>query len=391
MFAASVINGGQEAMAETTDLTSPVQMTRADVAALAEVGVFVEGAVRSGTYILRDFKLVCALAGTEGLELLPISVALKRYDWLREKYYWKAVPNDLDEITARCTSQEEPLGVFARVKKGVKIKFPCQAGLCMASGGIDQVVHNVVILEEDSELHLITGCVTERGVNTGSHFAISEQYIGKNAALTNTMVHSWGPDVKVWPHSGTVVGENGMFMSNYVSLRSAGFIQSNPRTWLNGRGASAKYVTIILGSDGSMVETGGEVYLNANDTSAELTHRGVCTGGRMCQKGLLIGNARCRAHVDCAGLLLESGKEGFIMSVPGLKALHPEAQMSHEASVGKISPDQVEYLQARGMEKCEAVSMIIRGFLDADLMGLGPELDARISEIADLAGHGEGS
>jgi len=60
-------------------------------------------------------------------------------------------------------------------------------------------------------------------------------------------------------------------------------------------------------------------------------------------------------------------------------------------SVGKISPDQVEYLQARGMEKCEAVSMIIRGFLDADLMGLGPELDARISEIADLAGHGEGS
>lgn len=63
--------------------------------------------------------------------------------------------------------------------------------------------------------------------------------------------------------------------------------------------------------------------------------------------------------------------------------------MSHEASIGKIAPEQVEYLQARGMEEREAISMIIRGFLDADIAGLGSELDDRIAEIAKLAGHGE--
>ena len=61
-----------------------------------------------------------------------------------------------------------------------------------------------------------------------------------------------------------------------------------------------------------------------------------------------------------------------------------------EASIGKISPEQVEYLQSRGMDEREVTSMIIRGFLDADIEGLGPELNARIAEIAELAGHGEG-
>jgi Fe-S cluster assembly scaffold protein SufB len=63
--------------------------------------------------------------------------------------------------------------------------------------------------------------------------------------------------------------------------------------------------------------------------------------------------------------------------------------MSHEASIGKIAPEQVEYLQTRGMDEREAIALIIRGFLGADIAGLGPELDARITEIADLAGHGE--
>jgi hypothetical protein len=160
-------------------------------------------------------------------------------------------------------------------------------------------------------------------------------------------------------------------------------------TWLNGRGASAKYLTVVLGSEGARIDTGGEVYLNAPDTGAELAHRGVCTGGRINQTGLLIGNAPCRAHVDCAGMLVTPGESGHIISIPGLKALHPDARMSHEASIGKVSPEQVEYLMSRGMEEREAISMIIRGFLDVDIEGLGEELDARVADIVELAGHGE--
>ncbi len=131
--------------------------------------------------------------------------------------------------------------------------------------------------------------------------------------------------------------------------------------------------------------------LNGANSSAELAHRAVCTGGRIYQRGLLIGKAPgCRAHVDCAGMVLSAGEDGFIEAVPGLRALHPEARMSHEASIGKIAPEQVAYLQSRGMSEREAISLIIRGFLGEEIVGLSPELDARIAEIAELAGHGEG-
>ena len=370
-------------------MISPDQVEPADIEVMASLGVYVEGVARSGTYILRDFHPLCLVADSDDIELLPIADALKRYDWLREKYYWKAVPADLDEYTVRCASAPEPQGYFVRVKKGAKVPFPVQACLYIARDGIAQAVHNVVILEEDSELHLITGCATGPGVEIGAHLGVSEQYIGKNAKLTSTMVHNWGPKMVVRPRSGTIVEAGGTFVSNYCSLRPARNVQSEPRAWLNGEGASAKYTTVILGSDGSTIDTGGEVYLNAENTSAELAHRAVCTGGRIYQRGLLIGNAPCRAHVDCAGMVLNAGEEGFIQSIPGLKALHPEARMSHEASIGKIVPEQVEYLQSRGMEEREAISMIVRGFLGANISSLGSELDARIAEIARIAGHGE--
>jgi Fe-S cluster assembly scaffold protein SufB len=104
---------------------------------------------------------------------------------------------------------------------------------------------------------------------------------------------------------------------------------------------------------------------------------------------LLIGNAPCRAHVDCAGILVNPDRtNGVIESIPGLQCHHPDAQMSHEASIGRIAPEQVEYLQARGLSETDAISLIIRGFLDVDLKDLDPDLDARIVEIAELAGHG---
>lgn len=375
------------------DISSPEiisydQITQTDLDALAQVGIFLEGNDRSGTLILRDLSSFYMNRQDEGYELLPIAAALEKYDWLRERYFWKAVPENLDEITMQCALQE-PLGYFLHVHKGAKVELPCQTALYMASEDLSQIVHNVVILEDNSELQLITGCVSGHNISSGRHMSIDEQYVGKNAKLISNMVHAWEQEVMVFPRSGTVVEAGGRYESSYILLKPSKRIESYPITKLNGEGASAKLTTIILGSAGSNIDIGGDVFLNANDTSAELIHRGVCTGGEIHQKGLMIGNARCRAHVDCAGMLLNKEKQGFIESVPGIKALDAEARLSHEASIGKIAPEQVEYLQSRGMNEQEAISLLIRGFLGTNIEGLGAELDNEISEIAELAGHGE--
>ena len=371
-------------------MTSPDQVKQADAEVMASLGMHLKGENRSGTYILHEFHPLSLVAQSDDFESLAINEALKKYDWLGKEYYWKAVPVDQDKYTEICASVSEPQGFYIHVKKGAKVAFPVQACLYMSRGKIVQRVHNIIILEEGSELHLITGCATGPDVSTGAHLGVSEQYLGKNAKLTNTMVHSWGLKMGVRSHTGTIVEGGGLFMSNYCSLRPARDVQIDPRTWLNGPNASAKYVTIILGSKGSMIDTGGEVHLNGVNSSVELAHRAVCTGGHIYQRGMLIGNAEgCRAHVDCAGMVLDAGEDGFIQSVPGLRALHPGARMSHEASIGKIVPEQVEYLQSRGMEERQAISLIIRGFLGGEIVGLSPEFDARIAEIAEIAGHGE--
>jgi hypothetical protein len=357
---------------------------------MAEVGVHVAGGGRAGTYILHDTHSMWTEPQSEGFELCPIAQALEKYTWLRPRYCWNAVPTDLDTYTSRCASKAEPQGYFIHVKQGEAVALPIQACMYIAQADLAQTVHNIVIVEENAELHLITGCTALPAVERASHVAVSEYYVGRNARLTSTMVHSWGSEVTVHPRSGTIVEEGGAFVSNYVSLRPARTIQNSPRTWLNGTGASAKYLSVVLSAPGSMMDLGGEVVLNAEDTRAELAHRAVCTGGRVLQRGLLIGNAPCRAHVDCAGMVLDAGDQGYIESIPGLKALHPDARMSHEASIGRIAPEQVQYLQSRGMEEREAISLIIRGFLSANITGLGRELDARIAEVAELAGHGEG-
>ncbi|HPF88035.1 MAG TPA: SufD family Fe-S cluster assembly protein [Candidatus Limiplasma sp.] len=377
-------------MSDLTDRNSSVnQLSERDMQSLANVGVLPGSNARSATMVVRDQQTACLMNDRQDVELLPIARALTCYDWLKKDYYFKAVSADYDDITRRCAKTDHPIGYFIRVKRGVHAKLPCQTAMYMATDDTEQAVHNIVILEEDARLELITGCVSEHQITSGRHLSVDEYYIGKNAWLTSTMVHSWGSRMKVYPRAGTVVEENGRYESNYISLNAAQMVQSDPQTYLNGQGANAQLLTVVLGTQGSEITTDGNVYLNAENTNAELLHRGVCLGGQMKQGGLIIANAPGKGHVDCAGMLLDTKGDGYIQSIPGLRSHHPDARLSHEASIGKIAPEQLEYLMSRGMEEMEAVSMLIRGFLGTDIVGLGNELDAQIAEIVRLAGHGE--
>ncbi|MFO8074087.1 MAG: SufD family Fe-S cluster assembly protein [Polyangia bacterium] len=363
---------------------------KSDARSLARVGITDDPSERSGSFVLRDDEPVCSQADADGLELELIEIALQRHDWLRRDHYWKLVDPETDEYTRSLHAMERPQGFFLRVRAGEKVVLPAQTGLFLASEGTTQRVHNIVVLEEGSELHLITGCVLRGGAAGGDHWAVTEAYIGKDAHLVNTMVHSWGPEAEVYPHAGTRVEAGGSYTSNYVSLKPVRKVVSNPRTWLVGAGADVTYNSVIMGAADSVIDTGGEVFLQAPDTAAQILHRGICSQGRIFQRGLVVGEDRCRAHVDCSGLIIDPGEEGFISSVPSLRSRHVDAELSHEASIGKIAPEQVEYLESRGMTESQAIGMIIRGFLDTDIEGLGAELDGQIAEIAALARSAEG-
>jgi uncharacterized protein len=361
---------------DTCEIDDLRTVSKEDRDQLLMAGVDLEERQRSGTYLQFDHAKVHCKSMQPGVEVLSIQDALKKYDGLSE-YYWKAVDRDKDDFT-RASAGYKHDGYFIRTEKGAKISEPVQSCLFIKGKDVGQNVHNIVIVEEDSELHIITGCATSHQVQSALHLGISEFYIKKGGKLTFTMVHNWGEQVAVRPRTGGIVEEDGVFISNYVLLKPVRTIQSYPVISLNGPRARARFNSMIVAPSGSHVDLGSKILLNAPDTKGEIISRTITTGGTIIARGFIGGNAvPAKGHLECKGLILGGG---VIHAIPELVGSVPGVELSHEAAVGKIAQEEIEYLMARGMDEEEATSTIVRGFLNVEIMGLPRELQESIDK-----------
>jgi Fe-S cluster assembly scaffold protein SufB len=352
------------------------RMDAEDAQQFLNVGVDPSESGRGGSFIQMDRSVVHCKSCQPGVEIMGISQAQKQHEWL-EDYIWKNVSPESDPFTSRVKETPHE-GYFIRSLPGVKSHQPVQACLYIASEKFSQHVHNIVIAEEDSELHIITGCATAPHLVSGLHVGVSEFYIKKGAKLTFTMIHDWGEKINVRPRTVTRVAEGGIFISNYISLRPVGSLQMFPTTYLEGRGAMARFNSILVASKGSHLDVGSRVILSAPETRAEIISRGITTGGTIIARGDLVGKvAGVKAHLECKGLILNNG---IMHAIPELSGHVPGVEMSHEAAVGKIDKREIEYLMARGLDEESAVSTIVRGFLNVDIEGLPPALKQKLDQ-----------
>ena len=207
-------------------------------------------------------------------------------------------------------------------------------------------------------------------------------YVKRGATLSFTMVHDWAEEMSVRPRTTVVVEEGGCYISNYICLKPAKDLQMYPTVYLNGENSVATFNTVLMAGPGSKMDTGSRVYLRGRGSRAEIVSRSVSTGGTVYARGHLIGEAAgVRAHLECNGLLLSDS--GMIHAVPELEARHKDLEMSHEAAVGKINQEETEYLMARGLSEAKAQSLIVKGFLSLDILGLPDALRGDIEKIIE--------
>jgi len=359
----------------------PSQLSEEQRGQMAQAGIILDDrSQRSGTIIQMDNSVIHSLAGQDGLELMATSQALRKYDWILD-YWWRAVAVDSDKYTAHAELNQND-GYFIRALPHAKVIYPVQACLYLAKKDLAQNVHNIVIAEEDSELHIITGCTTAREQESGLHLGISEFYIKPGAKLTFTMIHNWGENVYVRPRTGIRVEEDGVFLSNYISLKGVKSVQTFPTATLAGPNALARFNSVIVAPEGSDIDTGAKVILKAPGSRSEIISRTISFGGRVVARGHLVGlAANIKAHLECQGLIL--AERGVIHAIPELEAHVADVDMSHEAAVGRIAQEEIEYLMARGLDEEEATSTIVRGFLDVRINGLPPELNKELQEVVE--------
>lgn len=356
--------------------TDPSKLPPAAKERMLEAGVILDDpGQRAGTFIQIDNAPVHSSVKQEGVEVMAIRQALARYDWLSD-YWWQAVAVDTDKYTANVELNQYN-GYFIRALPGYKTIYPVQACLYLAKARLAQNVHNIIIAEENSELHIITGCTTASEDEAGLHLGVSEFYIKRGAKVTFTMIHNWNPEVAVRPRSAAIVEENALFLSNYVLTKPVRSLQMYPTARCVGENAVVRFNSVLVAAPGSSLDVGSRVILNAKGAKTEIVARAITTGGSIVARGYVEGNAPdVKGHLECRGLILTGG--GIIHAIPELKGTLAGVDLSHEAAVGKIAEEEVEYLMARGLTQNEATATIVRGFLRVDIEGLPPLLSTEL-------------
>jgi len=354
-------------------------LPESDQKRLIMAGMDVTQKERGGTYFQKDTEVIHCHSQQEGIEVIPIKKALEKYNWV-EEYYWKLVSVDADKYTAAAELGLHD-GYVIRALPGSKSIYPVQACLYLDKDGLQQNVHNLIIAEEGSELHIITGCSSSPHMKRGIHVGISEFFIKKGAKLSFTMIHNWAEDMVVRPRSVARVEEGGLFMNNYICMKPVRSLQMYPTSHLVGKDAIARFYSIIVGSPGSEYDLGGRIFLKKPGNRAEIIARMISNGAKIINRGHLIGEVPdIKAHLECRGLLLNGG---LIHAIPELEGHADGVEMSHEAAVGKIAQEEINYLMSRGLSQDEATSTIVRGFLSVDIPGLPSQLKAEIDKAVE--------
>ena len=346
---------------------------------LENIGMDIEEKSASGTYLQINNKAAYSKVKSK-IEMIPISEALKKYDL--DEYMWNLVKIN-DKYTAR-VALELTEGFFIRVPKGVKETIPLQTCLLIGEENSSQNVHNIIIVEEDAELNIITGCATSSHVKSGLHIGVSEFYIKKNGKLTYTMIHDWGENVHVRARTGVQIEDNGVFINNYVVMTPVKSIQSYPTAYCIGKNSKATFQSVIYGKKNSKIDTGSRAILKGEGSSSDMISRTVVVDNAyVVARGHLAGHAEnVKGHLECRGLILSDN--AHLHAIPELEATKANLDLSHEAAVGKIAEEQLVYLMSRGLTEDEATSLIIKGFLSVDIRGLPPKIGKAVQRIMEM-------
>jgi len=349
-----------------------------------QVGIRPDEGDRSGTYFQMDDVPVFhgIKKGFEGkVEMGSMRQALQRHEWLKD-YFWQLIDKSADEFT-ELAGRDWDDGYFVRILEGQKLTLPLQACLFVATDRFNQNVHNVIVAEPGSDAQIITGCTIHPSVSRGLHIGVTEIYVKRGARLTFTMIHNWAPEFDTRPRTAILVEEGATFVSNYICLSPVRSLQMFPAAHCVGEGARARFNSILYVKDGSYVDVGAKIVLDGKGSRGEIVSRVIATDSAQAYlRGLIVGRSEdSKGHIECRGLLLSN--EASIHAIPRLDAEIRGVELTHEAAIGKIAKEQIEYLMARGLSEEEAEALLVRGFMDVSMFGLPAALNEEIRRIVE--------
>lgn len=323
-----------------------------------------------------------------GIIFMDTDSALKTYPELFRQYFGKLV-SPSDHKFAALNAAVWSGGTFIYVPKGVKCAVPIQTYFRINQENSGQFERSLIIVEDGASVQYIEGCTAPNYSTNSLHAATVELFIKKDAYCRYTTIQNWSDNVY------NLVTERGTVEENGVLEWIDGNIGSKvnmkyPSTQLNGPYAKTSILSMAFANYGQHLDAGCKVFHNAPHTSSTIVSKSVARdGGRTDYRGMMRfdrNSSGSKSHIECDTILMDNLSKAD--TVPFNEILNSQVALEHEASVSKISEEQLFYLMSRGIAEEQATAMIVNGFMDPITRELPMEYAVELNQLITMSMEG---
>src|ERR1700760_4367756 len=324
----------------------------------------------------------------KGVIFLDTDSALREYPDLFKEYYGTVIPAGDNKFAALNTATWSG-GSFIYVPKGVHVDIPLQAYFRINTENMGQFERTLIIVDEDAYVHYVEGCTAPIYTSDSLHSAVVEIIVKKNARCRYTTIQNWSNNVYNLVTKRAVCHE-GATMEWIDGNIGSKVTMKYPAVFMTGEHAKGEVLSIAFAGEGQHQDAGAKMVHAAPHTSSTIISKSIARGGgRTSYRGLvqgLEGSSHSRSTVKCDALLVDAISRSD--TYPYVDIREDDVSMGHEATVSKVSEDQLFYLMSRGLTEDEAMAMIVRGFIEPIAKELPMEYALELNRLIELQMEG---
>jgi Fe-S cluster assembly protein SufB len=324
----------------------------------------------------------------QGVLFLDTDTALREHEDIFKEYFGSVIPVGDNKFAALNTSVWSG-GSFVYIPKGVHVEIPLQAYFRINTENMGQFERTLIIADEGSYVHYVEGCTAPIYSSDSLHSAVVEIIVKKDARVRYTTIQNWSNNVYNLVTKRAVCHE-GATMEWIDGNIGSKVTMKYPAVFMMGAHSKGETLSIAFAGEGQHQDAGAKMVHAAPYTSSTIISKSVARGGgRTSYRGLVQvqeGAHHSKSTVKCDALLIDTISRSD--TYPYVDVREDDVEMGHEATVSRISDDQLFYLMSRGLGEDEAMAMIVRGFIEPIARELPMEYALELNRLIEMQMEG---
>ncbi|ERJ13358.1 Fe-S cluster assembly protein SufB [Haloplasma contractile] len=324
----------------------------------------------------------------QGVIFMDTDSALREYPELFKEYFAKSVPYTDNKFAALNTAVWSG-GSFIYVPKGVKVEKPLQSYFRINSEQMGQFERTLIIVDEGASVHYVEGCTAPIYSQDSLHAAVVEIFVRDEGYCRYSTVQNWANNIINLVTKRAMV-DRSAHMEWIDGNIGSGVNMKYPACVLRGEGAKGTTVSIAFASEGMNQDTGAKMIHLAPNTTSNIISKSIARGGgRVNYRGLVEHGKKAigaKSNVECDTIILDGKSTSD--TIPFNIVKNNRGTIQHEATVSKVSEEQLFYLMSRGLSEEQAMEMIIMGFIEPFARELPMEYAVELNQLLKLEMEG---